>query len=117
MGSAQRYREFVADFAPHRAPLSEPQMVGVGGAAPADQTWLRRHELEMSFIAMPTRLADCKHAFVDFGGSSVGLKMRRSRGIVIDGWLRQDRRRSKWLDRDLDLSRPPPCSERLGGVC
>src|SRR4030081_2399026 len=93
MGSAQRYRELIAHLAPHRAELREPQMVGVGGASAADKTRLRRHELEMGFIAMPTRLADRELAFLDFGGSSVGLKMRRSRRIVIDVWLRRDRRR------------------------
>jgi hypothetical protein len=85
MRSAQRYGELVADLASHRAGLSEPQMVCISGASPADQTRLRRHELEMSFIAMPTRLADRELAFLNFGGSGVGLKMRRSRRIVING--------------------------------
>ena len=83
MSSAQRDREFVADLASHRARLSEPQMVGVSGASPADQTRLRRHELEMRFIAMPTWLADRELAFLDFGGGSVGLKMCRSWHRII----------------------------------
>ena len=40
MGSAQRHREFIADLAPHRAGLSEPQMVGVSGASLTNQTRL-----------------------------------------------------------------------------
>src|SRR5712664_3012596 len=36
MRSTQRYREFIADLAPHRAGLGEAQMVGVGGASPAN---------------------------------------------------------------------------------
>jgi glycerol dehydrogenase-like iron-containing ADH family enzyme len=58
MGSAQRHRELVAHLSSHRAKLSEPQVVGVSGASPTDQTRLRCHEFEMSFVAMPTRLAD-----------------------------------------------------------
>ena len=38
MGSAQGDGELVADLAPHRAGLGEPQMVGVRGASAADQT-------------------------------------------------------------------------------
>jgi hypothetical protein len=75
MGSAQGYREFVADLASHRAGLGEPQMMGVSRASPANQTRLRCHELEMRLVAMPTRLADRKHAFIDFGGSGVGLNV------------------------------------------
>jgi hypothetical protein len=76
MSSTQRYGEFVADLEFHRARLRESQMVGIGGASPTHQTWLRCNELEVRFIAMPTRLADREHAFVDFGGGSVGFKMR-----------------------------------------
>ena len=73
MSSAQRYGELVADLAPHRAGLGEPKMVGVSGPSPANQTRLRCNELEMAFIAMPTRLADRELAFLDFGVSGVGL--------------------------------------------
>jgi hypothetical protein len=83
MGSTKRHSEFVADLASHRARLSESQMVGVSWTSPADQTRLRRNELEVYFIAMPTRLTDRELAFLDFGGSSVGLKMcRRWHGII-----------------------------------
>jgi hypothetical protein len=57
------------------AELGEPQMVGVYGASPADQTRLRRHELQVGFVAEPTRLADRKHALVDFAGGGFGLNV------------------------------------------
>jgi hypothetical protein len=116
MRSAQRYREFIADLASHRAGLSEPQMVGVSGASAANQTRLRCDELEVRFIAMPTRFADRELAFLDFGGSSVGLMMCRSGRTVVDGWLRRDRRRSRLLGRGFDLSRAPLWPQRLDGV-
>jgi hypothetical protein len=75
MGSAQGYRELIAYLASHRARLREPQMVGVSGTSPADKTRLRCHEFEVGFIAMPARLADRKLAFLDFGGSGIGLKV------------------------------------------
>jgi hypothetical protein len=63
MRSAQRYCEFVADLASHRARLREPQMVGVSGACPADQAGLRGNKFEMSLVAMAARLADRKRTF------------------------------------------------------
>jgi hypothetical protein len=66
MRSAKRHRELVADLTPHRAGLSEPQMVGVGGASAANQTRLRCHELEVDLVAMSARLADGEFAFLDF---------------------------------------------------
>jgi hypothetical protein len=52
MGSAQRYREFIADLESHCSRLSEAQMVGVSGTSAADQTRLRCNELEMAFKAL-----------------------------------------------------------------
>jgi glycerol dehydrogenase-like iron-containing ADH family enzyme len=75
MGSAQGYSEFVADLASHRLRLSKPQMVGVGGASPADQARLRRHEFKMSLVAEPTGLADCEHAFVYLAGNGIVLNV------------------------------------------
>ena len=57
MGSAQRYRELIADLAAHRARLREFQMVGVGGTSRADQTRLRCHEFEVGFVTKPTRFS------------------------------------------------------------
>jgi hypothetical protein len=73
MGSAQGYGELVAYLAAHRTELSEPEMVGISGASSADKTGLRCHEFEVGFVAMATRLADRKLAFLDFGWSGFGL--------------------------------------------
>jgi hypothetical protein len=60
-------------------------MVGVSGASAADQTGLGGNELEMSFVAMPAWFADCEFAFLDFGGTNVGLSGRRNlHRIFID---------------------------------
>ena len=75
MNSAKGYRELVAHLASHRAELGEPQVVGVGGASSTDKTRLRCHEFEVRFLAMPTRLADRKLAFLDSRGSGTGLKI------------------------------------------
>ena len=85
MCPAQRYRELVADLAPHRPRLSEPQMVRVGGTSPANQTGLRRDEFEMGFIAKPTRFADRKFAFLNFGRRCISREMRRGRRVVVEG--------------------------------
>src|SRR3981081_945838 len=68
LGSAKRHREFVADLAPHRARLSELQMVGVCGTSRADQARLRSYEFEVSFVAEPARFADREDALVDLAG-------------------------------------------------
>ena len=53
---AQRHGELVADFSPERAVLREPQMMGIGGSAPADQAGLLNHELDMVFVTEAARL-------------------------------------------------------------
>ena len=116
MGSAQRYGEIIADLKSHCPRLSEAQMVGVSGASAADQTRLRGHKLKVGFIAEPTWLADREHAFIDFGGGSVGSKMCRSRRIVTDGGFRRDRRGGRWFGCGFDLSRTPPWLQRFVGV-
>jgi hypothetical protein len=72
MRSAQWYREFVADLAPHRTGLGKSKMVRVSGASPADQTRLGCNELQVCFVAMAARLADRELAFLDFCRGSVG---------------------------------------------
>ena len=87
MGSAKRHREFVADFAPHRARLSELQMVCVCGTSRADQARLRSYEFEVDFVAEPARLTDRKYALVDLGESAVGLNVCCSRRDIIGDHL------------------------------
>jgi hypothetical protein len=57
----------------YRAGQGEAQVVGICGASGADQTGLRRHEFEMAFVAMPTRLTDGELAFLDFGWHSAAI--------------------------------------------
>ena len=66
MGPAQRHGELVADLEPQRMGLGEPQVVGVSGASPADQTRLGCNELQVRFVAMAARRADGQLAFLDF---------------------------------------------------
>jgi hypothetical protein len=90
-------------------------MMGVSGAPPADQTGLRRHEFEVRFVAMPTRLADRELAFFDFEGRSIGLNVNRSRRPLVNGRLQQDRRYRRFGVRGFDFSEAPPWSRRLDG--
>jgi len=75
MRPAQRYCELVADLAPHCALLGEPQMMGISRASPAYETRLRCHKLEMRFVAVPTELADRKHALIDFARSGASFNV------------------------------------------
>ncbi len=90
MNPAQGHRELVAHLQPHRPRLGKSEVVGVGGASAADQTWLRRHEFEMNFIAQPSRLAERELAFVDLGGSCVSLlvvsKLMGHRRSSMESW-------------------------------
>src|SRR5579863_772038 len=108
MNSAQGYRKFVAHLESHRARLSELEMVCVGGVSPTNQTWLGGHEFEVDFVAQSSRLAEGKLAFVDLGGSSVGLRIQRSRLAVIDSCSRRDRRGSRRNAGSIDLSGTTP---------
>ena len=75
MDPTERYRELIAYLQSHRAGLGEPQMVGVGGASPADQTGPRCNKFKMGFVAEPTRLANCEYAFIDLAGCGVVLSV------------------------------------------
>jgi hypothetical protein len=86
MGSAQGYGELVTHLESHRARLGEPQVVGVNGASPTDQTRLRCHKFKVGFIAKPTRFAERELAFIDLAGSIIDLRVRRRRrGLIGDG--------------------------------
>jgi hypothetical protein len=83
-------------------------MVGVCGTSAADQTRLRSHEFEVGLVAMAAWLADDELAFLDFGGTGFSLERSLSRRVVIEGWLRRDRSRSRLLGDGLDLSGASP---------
>jgi hypothetical protein len=76
MGSAQRYREFIAHLSSHCTGLGKSEVMGVGRTSPANQARMGCDEFEMAFIAMPTHLADRELAFIDFGCRCGRLKGR-----------------------------------------
>ena len=47
VAAAQRHGELIAHFSPKCAVLREPQMMGIGGPAAADQARLFGHELDV----------------------------------------------------------------------
>jgi hypothetical protein len=52
MGAAEWNGEFIADPTPHGSRLHKPQMVSVRRLPSAAKAWLRRHELQVSAIAV-----------------------------------------------------------------
>ena len=69
VAAAQRHGELVAHFSPKRAVLREPQMMGIGGPAAADQAGLFNHELDMVFVTKAARLGMSQTALVDAVGN------------------------------------------------
>jgi hypothetical protein len=54
--AAQRNSELVAHFPPEGSTLSEPHVMGIRGAATADQAGLLANELDVLLIASPADL-------------------------------------------------------------
>jgi hypothetical protein len=71
MGTTERHREFIADFAAERALLHEPQMMGIAGLATADQAGVQGDMAEMIFAAIAARCRNWEHALVDAAGPMV----------------------------------------------
>jgi hypothetical protein len=65
VGAAERHRELVADPAPQGSGLHESEVMGVRRLPPAQQAWLRCHELQMGAITVAARFAQREGAFVD----------------------------------------------------
>ena len=74
MAAAQRHGEFVADFSPECAVLGEPQMMGIGGPATANQTRLFGHELDVVPVTKAARLRMDQLALVDAVGRRMFLR-------------------------------------------
>jgi hypothetical protein len=55
MAPAQRDGELIAYFSPERAMLREPQVMGIGGAGAANQTWLFGHKLDVVSVTKAAR--------------------------------------------------------------
>jgi hypothetical protein len=70
MHAAERHRELIADLSAECRGLCEAQMMGVGGLASADNTWLGRDKLTVESVAQSAR----------FGRDSVVLEIWEVRG-------------------------------------
>src|SRR5207244_6656810 len=68
MGTAERYREFIARLAAERTRLHEAQVVSVRRLAGAEQAWLAGDVPQMLLVAVATWRADREHALVDPAG-------------------------------------------------
>ena len=88
---AKGHRELVAHLEAHCPWLSEPKVMSVSRASPADQTWLGCHVFKVRLIAQSTWLAERKHAFVNLFVGSIGLLKYRIRWVVLGRWSNTDR--------------------------
>jgi hypothetical protein len=68
MPPAQRHSELVAHFPPEGSTLSEPHVMGVRGAATADQAGLLANELDVLPITPPAEFGQSEDALVDRRG-------------------------------------------------
>ena len=66
---AQRHGELIAHFSPERAVLREPQMMGIGGSAAANQARLFGHELDVVLVTKAAGLGMDQLALVDAVGN------------------------------------------------
>src|SRR4051812_10241323 len=65
MTAAERHGEFIADFATERTRLRKAEVVRVSRLAPTQQARLCGDEFQVFLVAMPPRLADGQHAFIN----------------------------------------------------
>ena len=68
VAAAQRHGELIAHFSPESAVLREPQMMGIGGPAAANQTRLFGHEPDVASVTKAARLGMDQLALVDAVG-------------------------------------------------
>ena len=86
MASAQRHRELIADLTAECAVLREAQMMGICGPAPANQTRLSGHQLDVLLVTKAARLGMHQLTLVDAVSSGCplgphGLPLARRRGL------------------------------------
>lgn len=116
MSPTERNGEFVADFAPHRAWLGEPQMMGIRRLPTAEQTRLGADEFQMSLAAAPWCVSDHEHAPIRrsgrFGGSRHSFASCKSGpGERVSSAARSPPVfLPKAPSRPLARARPPACS-------
>jgi len=99
--TAERHREFVADFASEGSGFGELQVVRITGQAPADQAGLRRDECQMGLVSPSRRFAQ----WIDHGFSVLVLGIRcdrrqRNSTAISAGW-RRGFGRTIWRLREL----------------
>jgi hypothetical protein len=87
MQPADRNGEAVAHFPPHRPLLRELDVVGIRGAAAADQARLGGNKFQMLAIAVAYRFADHRDGL----GAGLGLLWRAIRGTRPLAFGRQGR--------------------------
>ena len=95
VAAAERHGELIAHLSPQRAALGEPQMMGIGGRAAANQARLFGHELDVAFVTKTARLRMRQLALVDaigdggraggFWGSLCNRQRRLKRADVRGG--------------------------------
>ena len=68
---AQRHGELIAHFSPERAVLREPEVMGIGWQAAANQTRLFGHEPDVVSVTKTTRLGMLQLALVDTVGKGL----------------------------------------------
>ena len=83
-------------------------MMGIRWHSSADQAGLAGNKLQVCLIAMAPWLGYCQPAFLDFGGSTTPVKMRRRRcGIISDDRRRRDFRRLGCFGPSFGFFEPP----------
>jgi hypothetical protein len=65
MTAAQWYDELIADLAPERGVLREPQVTGVRWSSTANQAGLLGNRFDVIAITNPPRLRQRQHALID----------------------------------------------------
>jgi hypothetical protein len=100
VGSAKRYRIFIAHPAAQCAWLHVPEVVGVRGKSSAQQTRLCRYELEVSTIAVPAWFAQGKGAFIDVPCNGIVHALLRlgDYDCRLDLWFRRNPSDRMWAD-------------------
>ena len=65
MTAAERDREFIADFSAQSRGLCKTEVMGIGGAAAANQAWLLGDRFHMLPVADPSQHNQRQDRFVD----------------------------------------------------
>ena len=108
--TAERHREFVADFASEGSRFGELQVVRITGQAPADQAGLRRDESQMGLVSPSRRFAQ----WIDHGFSVLVVGIRCDRRQRNSTAISTGRRRGPGFGRTIWRLRELICAEIQG---